>query len=144
MANSTVTVTGNITRDPELKYTNSGKAVVSFGIAVNRRYQVNGEWQEQVSFMNVTAWEKLGENIAASLTKGARVVVTGRLEVREYDKKDGSKGTSVEITADEVGASLRWATVSVERNPREGGDFGGSAQSEISGAFAPQGGNDPF
>lgn len=144
MANSAVTLTGNVTRDPELKYTNSGKAVVSFGLAVNRRYQVNGEWQEQVSFFNVTAWDQLGENVAASLTKGARVVVSGRIEVREYDKRDGGKGVSVDVTADEIGASLRWATVQVERNPRDGAAGGSSAGSEIAGAFAPSDSTNPF
>ena len=77
MADNTVTLVGNITRDPELRFTQGGRAVASFGIAVNRRYQVNGEWQEQTSFFNVVAWGQLGENAAASLTKGARVIVTG-------------------------------------------------------------------
>ena len=82
MADNTVTLVGNLTRDPELRYTTGGRGVASFGIAVNRRYQVNGEWQEQTSFFNVVAWGTLGENAAASLTKGTRVIVTGRLEQR--------------------------------------------------------------
>ena len=70
MADSTVTIVGNLTRDPELRFTAGGKGVASFGVAVNRRYQVNGEWQVKVSFFNVTAWDTLGENASASLTKG--------------------------------------------------------------------------
>jgi len=89
MADNTVTLVGNITRDPELRFTQGGRAVASFGIAVNRRYQVNGEWQEQTSFFNVVAWGQLGENAAASLTKGARVIVNGRLEQREYQTQQG-------------------------------------------------------
>ncbi len=91
MADSTVTIVGNLTRDPELRFTAGGKGVASFGVAVNRRYQVNGEWQEKTSFFNVTAWDQLGENAAASLTKGARIIVSGRLEQREYETKEGEK-----------------------------------------------------
>ena len=94
MADSTVTIVGNLTRDPELRFTAGGKGVASFGVAVNRRYQVNGEWQEKVSFFNVTAWDQLGENAAASLTKGARIIVTGRLEQREYETTARSLPTS--------------------------------------------------
>ena len=122
MASNTITVVGNLTRDPELRYTQSGKATVTVGIAVNRRYQVNGEWQEQTSYFNVTAWGQLGENAAASLTKGARVVVTGRLEQREYTTREGDKRTAIEVVADEIGPSLRWATAQVERQSRQGGE----------------------
>ena len=118
MAANTITVVGNLTRDPELRFTNAGKGVTTLGIAVSRRYQVNGEWQEQTSFMNVAAWDQLGENVAASLHKGTRVLVTGRLEVREYTDRDGNKRTAVEIVADEIGPSLRWATAQVERTSR--------------------------
>jgi len=120
MASNTITVVGNLTRDPELRYTQSGKATVTVGIAVNRRYQVNGEWQEQTTYMNVVAWDQLAENIAASLTKGARIMASGRLDVREYEGRDGVKRTSVDIVADEVGATLRWATVSIEKTPSRG------------------------
>ena len=75
---NSVTLVGNITRDPELRYTTGGRGVASFGLAVNRRYQQNGEWQEDTSFFNVVAWGDLGENAAASLNKGHRIVVTGR------------------------------------------------------------------
>ena len=136
MASNTITVVGNVTRDPELRYTQSGKATVNVGIAVNRRYQVNGEWQEQTSYMNVVAWDQLAENIAASLTKGSRVLVTGRLDVREYESREGGKRTAVEIVADEIGPSLRWATASVERTPGRG-DGGGYSGGGRSSAPAP-------
>ena len=122
MADSNVTIVGNLTRDPELRFTAGGKGVASFGVAVNRRYQVNGEWQEKVSFFNVTAWDSLGENAAASLTKGTRIMVTGRLEQREYETKEGEKRNVVEIVADELGPSLRWARAEVERTQRTGPD----------------------
>ena len=125
MASNTITVVGNLTRDPELRYTQSGKATVTVGIAVNRRYQVNGEWQEQTSYMNVVAWDQLAENIAASLTKGTRILVTGRLDIREYEAREGGKRTAVDIVADEIGPTLRWATVTVERQGGQGGSRGG-------------------
>ena len=125
MADNTVTVIGNITRDPELRYTTGGRAVTSFGLAVNRRYQVNNEWQEQTSFFDVVAWAQLGENTAASLNKGARVIVSGRLEQRSWETQDGEKRSKIEIVADEIGPSLRWATAKVERTARSGGDRGG-------------------
>jgi single-strand DNA-binding protein len=115
---NSVTVVGNLTRDPELRYTTSGRGVASFGLAVNRRYQQNGEWQEVTSFFNVVAWGDLGENLAASVEKGARVIVTGRLEQRSYEK-DGEKKSIVEIVADEAGPSLRWAQAQVERISRD-------------------------
>ena len=134
MADSTVTIVGNLTRDPELRFTAGGKGIASFGVAVNRRYQQNGEWQEKVSFFNVTAWDNLGENVAASLTKGTRVIVTGRLEQREYETKEGEKRSVVEIVADEIGPSLRWARAEVERIARDGGS---SAPQGGSGGPAP-------
>lgn len=123
---STVTIVGNLTRDPELRFTAGGKGVASFGVAVSRRFQQNGEWTEKTSFFNVTAWDTLGENIAASLTKGSRVLVTGRLEQREYETKEGEKRNVVEVVADEVGPSLRWARCEVERVEREGGHTAGT------------------
>ena len=119
MSDNSITVVGNLSRDPELRFTAAGKAVAYLGVAVSRRYQVNGEWTEQVSFFNVFAWGELGENAAASLAKGSRVIVSGRLESREFEGKDGVKKTAVEIVADDLGASLRWATVQVERVARK-------------------------
>ena len=118
MADNTVTLVGNVTRDPELRYTTGGRGVASFGMAVNRRYQVNGEWQEQTSFFNVVAWGTLGENAAACVTKGTRLVVFGRLEQRSWETQDGEKRTVVEVIADELGPSLRWAQAQVEKTAR--------------------------
>ena len=135
MADNTVTLVGNITRDLELRYTANGRGVASFGLAVSRRYQVNGEWQEQTSFFNVVCWGTTGENAAASLGKGSRVIVTGRLEQREYQTRDGDKRTAVEVVADEIGPSLRWATAQVERTTRtgEGGQGGGPGGGSMGG-----------
>lgn len=143
MADNTVTLVGNLTREPELKFTQTGRAVASFGIAVGRRYQVNGEWKEQTSYFNVTAWGQLGENASASFTKGSRVIVTGRLSWREYTTRDGDKRTTVEVVADELGPSLRWATAQVERTPR--GEGGGKGASSAPAADAnPFDGEEPF
>jgi single-strand DNA-binding protein len=162
MAGTNVTVVGNLTREPELRYTQGGKGVTSFGIAVSNRFQVNGEWQEKTSFFNITAWDQLGENAAASLSKGMRVVVSGRLEVREYESREGGKRVSVDITADEIGPSLRWARATVERTTRTtaddgggqgggnyggGGTFGGGASAPAGGGRAPDpvyGDEEPF
>jgi single-strand DNA-binding protein len=139
MADSNVTIVGNLTRDPELRFTAGGKGVASFGVAVNRRYQVNGEWQEKVSFFNVTAWDTLGENAAASLSKGTRIMVTGRLEQREYETKEGEKRNVVEIVADELGPSLRWARAEVERTQRTGPDGTPAASNRPTAAAAAGG-----
>jgi single-strand DNA-binding protein len=126
MPDNTVTLVGNITRDPELRFTPSGQAVATFGLAVNRRYQKNGQWEEQTSFFNVTAWGTLGENASNSLQKGARVLVSGRLEQRSWETQEGDKRSVVEVVADEIGPSLRWATVDITKNERrEGGESGG-------------------
>ena len=122
MSENSITLVGNLTRDPELRFTTGGRGVASFGIAVGRRYQVNGEWQEQTSYFNITAWGQLGENAAATFTKGTRVIVTGRLEQREYTTREGDKRTAIEVVADEIGPSLRWATAQVERQSRQGGE----------------------
>lgn len=114
----TITVTGNLTRDPELRYTAGGVGVVSVGIAHNRRWQQNGEWQEKTSFFNVSAFGQLAENVAQSVRRGDRILVTGRLEQRDYETNDGEKRSVLEIVADDVAPSLTYATCSVERNPR--------------------------
>ena len=140
MADSTVTIVGNLTRDPELRFTAGGKGVASFGVAVGRRYQVNGEWQEKVSFFNIVAWDSLGENAAASLHKGNRIIVTGRLEQRDYETRESEKRNVVEIVADELGPSLRWARAEVERTQRTGPDgtpAGGARPSSASSGGRP-------
>lgn len=130
---NTVTLIGNITRDPELRFTPSGAANATFGIAVNRRWQnrQTNEWEEAVSFFNVVCWRELADNAAESLSKGMRVIVTGRLEQRSWETDQGEKRSVVEVVADEVGPSLRWATAKVDRNerrtPDDGGGFGGGA-----------------
>jgi single-strand DNA-binding protein len=111
---STITVSGNLTRDTELKFGDTGLARVRFGLASTRRVKE----KETTSFYDVVAFGKTAENIHASLSKGNGVIVTGRLEVREYERKDGTKGTIAEVVADEVGALLRFATVSIEKNER--------------------------
>jgi single-strand DNA-binding protein len=121
MSNS-VTVVGNLTRDPELRFTPSGAPITTFGIAVNRRYQVNGEWQEQTSFFNVTCWRDLAHNVSESLEKGSRCIVSGRLEQRSWeDRETHEKRSVVEIVADEIGPSLRWATADVKKADRRTG-----------------------
>lgn len=116
---NTITVGGNITRDPELRYTTSGRGVASFGMAVNRRYQKDNEWVEEVTFVNIVAWGDMGEHAAASLSKGDRIIVSGRLEVRAYDDKEGVKRTVTEIVADDLGPSLKWAEATVQRIARD-------------------------
>ena len=117
---NSVTLVGNVTRDPELRFTNTGQANVTFGLAVNRRWQnrQTQEWEEATSFFDVVCWRELAENTALSLTKGARVVVTGRLEQRSWETEDGDRRFKVEIVADEVGASLRFATADVHKVER--------------------------
>ena len=140
MADNTVTLVGNVTRDPELRYTSGGRGVASFGLAVNRRYQVNGEWQEQTSFFNVVAWGTLGENAAACINKGTRLVVFGRLEQRSWETQDNEKRTVVEVIADELGPSLRWAQAHVEKTARtsaDGGGGGGGGGPPAAAAAAP-------
>ena len=150
---NSVTLVGNVTKDPELRYTTGGRGVASFGLAVNRRYQVNGEWQEQVSFFNVVAWGDLGENAAASINKGNRVIVTGRLEQRSYETKEGEKRNVTEVIADELGPSLRWAQVQIERINRDdaaartGGGGGGGGGGDGGASRAPDpvyGDEEPF
>jgi single-strand DNA-binding protein len=121
-----VTIVGNLTRDPELRFTPSGAPVTTFGVAVNRRWQNrdNQQWEESTSFFNVTCWRDLAQNVSESLEKGSRVMVSGRLDQRSWETQDGEKRSVVEIVADEVGPSLRWATAEVNRNERR--DGGGS------------------
>ena len=128
MAGNSVTLVGNLTRDPELRFTPSGQANATFGLAVNRRWQnrQTNDWEEATSFFNVVCWREMAENASESLQKGARIIVTGRLEQRSWETQDGEKRSVVEVVADEIGPSLRWATASITKNERKGGgDFGG-------------------
>ena len=118
-----VVIVGNLTDDPELRYTPNGAAVVKFRVAVNRRYQdQSGQWKDaETSYFTVNAWRTLAENSAESLTRGSRVVVVGRLQTRSWETQEGDKRTVTEIEADELGPSLRWATAKVEKQSRGGG-----------------------
>src|SRR5689334_17726524 len=126
MADSTITIVGNLTRDPEIRYTANGSAKATFGVAVSRRWQnrQTQEWDEQTSFFNVVCWREMAENVAESLGKGSRVIVTGRLEQRSWETENGEKRSVVEIVADEIGPSLRWATAQTTKNDRRGGSGG--------------------
>jgi single-strand DNA-binding protein len=120
MSNST-TICGNLTREPEIRYTREGQATTQLGVAVNRRWQdrTTNEWQEATSFFDVVCWRDLAENVALSLTKGMRVVVTGRIEQRSWETDDGEHRSKVVIVADEIGPSLRFATADVQRTRRQ-------------------------
>ena len=118
-----IIIVGNLTDDPELRYTPNGAAVAKFRVAVNRRFKDEaGNWKDgETSYFTVNAWRTLAENVAESLTRGTRVVVAGRLQMRSWENQEGEKRTVVEIEADEIGPSLRWATAKVERQGRSGG-----------------------
>ena len=136
--NNTVTVVGNVTRDPELRFTPNGAAVTNFGLAWNRKGQND---EEIVSFFDVTCWSGLAENVAESISKGDRVVVYGRLDQRSWESQEGERRSKVEIVADDVSPSLRWATVEITRNEFRGGDGGRSAAPVGGGGqSAPMGG----
>ncbi|MEX0825760.1 MAG: single-stranded DNA-binding protein [Acidimicrobiia bacterium] len=135
MAANHVTLIGNLVEDPELRFTPSGVAMAKVRFAVNRRWQDrNGEWQEDTSFFGGTLWRDAAENAAESLTKGARVIVTGRLEQRNWETQEGEKRSVVEVAIDEIGPSLRWATASVTKSPRSGDSFGGGSQPNVAAA----------
>ncbi len=124
-----IVIVGNLTRDPELRFTQSGVPVCSLGVAWNQRSGPNGG-EDKSHFFNVTCWRDLAENCAASLSKGMRVVVYGRMDYSSWEDRDsGQTRSKVEIQADDVSPSLKWATAEVNRQERSGGDFGGSSSS---------------
>ncbi len=123
---NTVTVIGNLVEDPELRYTQSGVPMAKIRVAVNRRWNQNGEWQEETSFFGGTLWREAAENAAESLQKGVRVIITGSLEQRSWETQEGEKRSVVELRIDEIGPSLRWATASVTRTAKSSGGFGDS------------------
>lgn len=127
-----VTVIGNLTNDPELRFTPSGAAVASFTVASTPRVldKATNEWKDgEAMFLRCSVWRQYGENVAESLTKGARVIVTGRLKQRQYETREGEKRTSLELDVEEVGPALRYATAKVTRTTRGGGGggFGGDS-----------------
>ncbi|RLP73649.1 single-stranded DNA-binding protein [Mycetocola tolaasinivorans] len=132
MAGETViTVVGNLTSDPELRYTQKGDAVANFTIASTPRNfdRQSNEWKDgEGLFLRASVWREFAEHVAASLAKGSRVIATGRLKQRSFETKDGEKRTSIELEVDEIGPSLRYATAQVSR-----------AQSSGGGARSPQG-----
>jgi single-strand DNA-binding protein len=120
MAMTAVTIVGNITRDPDLKFTGSGLAMCTFGLAVNnRKKDERGEWVDgDPSFYDVVCWRQLAENVTESLPKGTSVIVTGKLRQRSWEADDGTKRSKVEVQADHVGPALNWATCEVSRNEK--------------------------
>jgi single-strand DNA-binding protein len=133
-----VSIVGNLTRDPELRFTPSGQATATFGLAVNRRWQnrQTQDWEEATSFFDVVCWAQLAENAAQSLTRGSRVMVTGRLDQRSWENNEGEKRSKIEIVAEEVAPSLRWATAVITKNERRGPDAGGYSNGNSNGAAA--------
>jgi single-strand DNA-binding protein len=150
----TVTVVGNLTADPELRFTPSGAAVASFTIAASSRYmdRQTNEWKDtDPVFMRCSVWRQYAENVAESLQKGMRVIVQGRLKQRSYETREGEKRTVVEMEVDDIGPALRYATAKVTRTARGeggggggGGGFGGGAPVDDPWASAgPAGGDEP-
>ncbi len=133
-----VTLIGNLVDDPELRFTPSGVAMAKVRLAVNRRWRgQDGEWQESTSFFTGTIWREQAEQVAESLQKGARVIVTGRLEQRSWETQEGDKRSVVEVQIDEIGPSLRWATATVNKTQRQGGDWSNKQSADSSPAPAP-------
>jgi single-strand DNA-binding protein len=133
---TTITVVGNLTADPELRFTPSGAAVANFTVASTPRTfdRQSGEWKDgEALFLRCNIWRQAAENVAESLTRGMRVVVQGRLRQRSFDTKEGEKRTVIEMEVDEVGPSLRYATAKVNKAARGtgggGGGFGGGGSS---------------
>lgn len=149
MAGETViTVVGNLTADPELRFTSSGVAVANFTVASTPRFfdRSAGEWRDgEAMFLRCSIWRQAAENVAETLTRGARILVQGRLRQRSFETKEGEKRTVVELDADEVGPSLRYATAKVNKVSRGQGSSsgfdagGGSSSSEDSWGSAPAG-----
>jgi single-strand DNA-binding protein len=139
-----ITVVGNLTNDPELRFTPSGQAVANFTVASTTRFldKQTNEWKDgDTVFLRCSVWRQYAENVAESLTRGMRVIVQGRLKVRQYETREGGKGTSVECDVDDVGPALRYATAKVTKVSRSGGgDFGGGGGGNFGGGGnAPQG-----
>ena len=124
---TTITVIGNLTNDPELRFTPSGSAVANFTIASTPRTfdRQSNEWKDgETLFLRASVWREAAENVAESLTKGMRVIVTGRLKSRSYETQEGEKRTVIELEDDEIGPSLRYANAKVNRTQRSGGQGG--------------------
>lgn len=127
-----ITVIGNLTADPELRFTPSGAPVANFTVASTPRTfdRQTGEWKDgDAMFLNCAVWRQPAENVAESLTKGMRVIVNGRLRSRSYETREGEKRTVFEIEVEEIGPSLRYATAKVTRSSGGGGNYGGGQSS---------------
>jgi len=125
---TTITVVGNLTADPELRFTPSGAAVANFTVASTPRIfdRQSSEWKDgEALFLRCNIWREAAENVAESLTRGARVIVTGRLKQRSFETREGEKRTVFEVEVDEIGPSLRYATAKVNKASRSGGGGGG-------------------
>lgn len=138
---TTITVVGNLTADPELRFTPSGAAVANFTVASTPRIydRQSSEWKDgEALFLRCNIWREAAENVAESLTRGSRVIVTGRLKQRSYETREGEKRTVVEVEVEEIGPSLKYATAKVNKASRGGGSggFGGGG----GGGGAPAGG----
>jgi single-strand DNA-binding protein len=136
---TTITVIGNLTDDPELRFTPSGAAVAKFRVASTPRYldRASGEWKDgEPLFLSCTVWRQAAENVAESLQRGARVIVSGRLRQRSYETRDGEKRTVIELEVDEIGPSLRYATAKVQKMSRSGGGGGGFGGGQGGGGTA--------
>ncbi|WP_421084301.1 single-stranded DNA-binding protein [Rothia nasimurium] len=142
MAGDTViTVIGNLTGDPELRFTPNGAAVANFTIASTPRNfdRASGEWKEgETLFLRASVWREAAENVAETLKKGMRVIAQGRLKSRSYETKEGERRTSMELEIEEIGPSLRFASANVNRNQRSGGNFGGD---QFGGGYGAPAGN---
>ena len=148
MAGETImTVIGNLTADPELRFTASGAAVANFTVASTPRTfdRATGEWKHgEALFLRCNIWRQPAENVAESLTRGARVIVSGRLKQRSFETKEGEKRTVIELEVDEIGPSLRYATAKINRAQRsDGGGGGGYGSSGAGSRPAPQN-DDPW
>jgi single-strand DNA-binding protein len=143
-SDNTVTLVGNITDDPELRFTPGGAAVANFTVAVNRRYRnPEGQWEDKLDgFFRCNCWRDMAENVAESLQKGTRVVVVGRLQQRSWEDGEGNKRSAFEVQVDEVGPSLRWASAQVTKSSRSTG-ASGSGGDWASPASAPVGASSP-
>src|SRR5215211_6412793 len=140
---TTITVIGNLTDDPELRFTPSGAAVAKFRVASTPRFmdKQSGEWKDgEPLFLACTVWRQAAEHVAESLQRGSRVIVTGRLRQRSYETREGEKRTVIELEVDEIGPSLRYATAKVQKMARSGGGGGGFGASGGGGGGRPSGG----
>ena len=119
---NSVTIVGNVTDDPELRFTPSGLPVANFTVAVNSRVKKGDQWEDRNDgFFRCSCWRDMAENVAESLQKGTRVMVVGRLQESKWEDNDGGKRSRIEIQVDEVGPTLRWATATVQKSQRSGG-----------------------